>query len=81
MHDAVKNCDVSRRANQVLFRSVYLVRTEDLEDDYFERKIGIKPHLRPLDLKGELISIDFYFMECEELRFAFNLGFDSRNSN
>ena len=32
---------------------------EDLDDDYFEQKIGVKPHLRPLDLQGELISIGF----------------------
>ena len=34
----------------------------DLEDDYCEQKIEIKPHLRPLDLQGELISIEFYLM-------------------
>ena len=55
----VKNCDVSTRAIQVLFRSAHLVQqtvcvTEDLEEDYFEQKIGIKPHQRPLDLQGIL---------------------------
>ena len=38
--------------------------TEDFEDDYFKQKIGIIPHLRPLDLQGELISIEFYLMGC-----------------
>ena len=38
--------------------------TEDFEVDYFEQKIGIIPHLRPLDLQGELISIEFYLMGC-----------------
>ena len=37
---------------------------EDFEDDYFEQKIGIIPHLRPLDLQGELISIEFYLIGC-----------------
>ena len=64
MLDAVQNCDVSTRAIQVLFRFGKRCWTEDLEDDYFEQKIEIKPHLPPLDLQGELISIDFYLMGC-----------------
>ena len=63
----VKNCDVFRRVIQVLFRSGHFFQhsvLNDLEDDYFEQKIRIKPHLRPLDLLGKLISIDFYLMGC-----------------
>ena len=51
----------------MLFRSVHLFQhsvLNDLEDDYFEQKIRIKPHLRPLGLLGKLISIDFYLMGC-----------------
>ena len=33
---------------------------EDSEDDYFERKIEIKPHLQPLDLQGEFIMLIFF---------------------
>ena len=33
---------------------------EDSEHDYFEQKIGIKPHLQPLDLQGKLITLIFY---------------------
>ena len=64
----VKNCDVPARAIQVLFRSAHLVRhcwTEDLDDDYFEQKIGIKPHPKPQELQGELIIlICFYLIGC-----------------
>ena len=69
MLDTVKNCDVSTRAIQVLIKSVTrfvnTVRTKDLEDDYqCDQKIGIKPHLQPLDLQGQLISVDFYLIGC-----------------
>ena len=61
-------------------RFISFGKPKDFEDDYFEPKIGIIPHLRPQDLQGELISIEFYLMECYELRFAFHFGFDSRDS-
>ena len=57
MLHTVKNWDFSTRAIKVLFRSVHLVI-------YFQQKIGIKPHIRPLDLQGELISNDFNLMGC-----------------
>ena len=59
MPETVKNCDVSARGIQVLFRSVIRsVNTvrwkEDSEDDYFEQKIGIKPHLSHWSFKVSL---------------------------
>ena len=38
--------------------------SEDSEDDYFEQKIGIKPHLQPLDLQGELLILIFCLTGC-----------------
>ena len=65
-------CRVDRRGNDSSrfegkgFTNRFPVsRTEVLEDEYFEQKIGVKPHLRPLDLQGELISIDFYYIHTE----------------
>ena len=63
MLDTVKNCDVSSRAIQVLFRSVTR-SVNTVEDDYNEHEIQIKPHLQPLDLQGELIGVDFHLMGC-----------------
>ena len=54
MLHTVKNWDVSSRAIQVLLRSVHLVWQTLLNGRLTE--IGIKPHIRPLDLQGELIS-------------------------
>ena len=34
------------------------------DDNSLGENIVIKPHLEPLDLQGELISIDFYLIGC-----------------
>ena len=56
MRCTVKNYDV------VLQEAPKHCWKEDLEHDYFEQKIGIKPNLQPMDLQGELISTDFHLM-------------------
>ena len=47
MVESDKSCDVS-------FRTVRL-----FDDDDFDEKKGIKPHLQPLDLQSELIILGF----------------------
>ena len=51
MVESVKNCDVSCKSEPVCL----------FDDDDFDEKRGIKPHLQPLYLQSELIILSFQF--------------------
>ena len=49
----------------------HLVKHGRFDDNSLGEKIGIKPHLQPLDLRGELISIDFLFNRMLRTKICF----------
>ena len=50
MVESDKNCDVSGKSCTVCL----------FVDNDFDEKIGVKPHLQPLNLQGELITLIFF---------------------
>ena len=52
MVESNKNCDVSCKSRTVCL----------FDDDDFDEKKGIKPHLQPLFLQSELIILSFLFI-------------------
>lgn len=52
MAESEKNCDVSGKSCTVCL----------FDDNDFDEKIGVKLHLQPLDLEGELIILIFYLI-------------------
>ena len=54
MVESDKNWDVSCKSRTVCL----------FDDNDFDEKKEIKPHLQPLDLQGELIILSFYLIGC-----------------
>ena len=56
-----KNYDVSCKSRAVCLFIVSFVKLRRCDDNNLGEQIGIKPHLEPLDLQGELIILMFLF--------------------
>ena len=59
-----KNHDVSCKSRMACLFICHVVKQCRSDDNSLAEKIVIKPHLDPLYLHGELISIDFCFIGC-----------------
>ena len=58
------NYDVSYRSRMACLLICHVVKQCRSDDNSLDENIVIKPHLEPLDLQGELISIDICFTGC-----------------
>ena len=59
-----KDYDVSCKSRMACLFICRVVKQCRSDDNSLGENIVIKPHLEPLDLQGELISIDFCFIVC-----------------
>ena len=64
MVNSDKNYDVSCKSRMACLFIRHVVKQCRSDDNSLGENIVIKPHLEPLDLQGEPISIDFYSIGC-----------------
>ena len=74
-------CFVQEPYGMLVYLLCHLVKHGRCDDNSLSAKIAIKPHLQPLNLQSKLIILIFFlFNRMLALRFAWNFGFDRRDS-
>ena len=72
----------SRNGPQIGYSFGKPCRTRDSEKDYFEQKIGLKPHLQPLKILGNtFIILTFLCNRMLSIKICYEFGFNNRHSN